>query len=100
MSADGNATPASSLIERDGAVETLMINDRPRNRMSLAFVGAGDKPLSEGIAAERGAVLATMGTPTSVREFRRSSRRENLGSTGEVEDDAERSTGSKPAPVP
>ena len=63
MSADGNATPASSLIERDGAVETLMINDRPRNRVSLAFVGAGDKPLSEGIAAERGAVLATMGTP-------------------------------------
>ena len=40
MSADGNATEAPLLIERDGAVETLVINDHPRNRMSLDFMDA------------------------------------------------------------
>ena len=28
------------LVERDGAVETLVINDAPRNRMSLEFMDA------------------------------------------------------------
>ena len=40
MSADRNATEAPLLIERDGAVETLVINDPPRNRMSLDFMDA------------------------------------------------------------
>lgn len=35
------STPESPLrIEREGAVETLLINDAPRNRMSLAFMDA------------------------------------------------------------
>jgi enoyl-CoA hydratase len=33
-------TPPPLLVERDGAVETLVINDAPRNRMSLAFMDA------------------------------------------------------------
>ena len=40
MSADGNASDGPLRIERDGAVETLVINDAPRNRMSLAFMDA------------------------------------------------------------
>jgi enoyl-CoA hydratase/carnithine racemase len=32
--------PAAMLIERDGAVETLVINDAPRNRMGLEFMDA------------------------------------------------------------
>jgi len=40
MSADGKATEARLLIERDGPVETLVINDHPRNRMSLDFMDA------------------------------------------------------------
>ena len=40
MSAHGNATEAPLLIERDGPVETLVINDYPRNRMSLGFMDA------------------------------------------------------------
>jgi len=40
MSADSTASPAPLLVERDGAVETLVINDAPRNRMSLAFMDA------------------------------------------------------------
>ena len=40
MSAGRNATEASLLIERDGPVETLVINDHPRNRMSLDFMDA------------------------------------------------------------
>ena len=39
MAADaGSAGPLR--IEREGAVETLIINDAPRNRMSLAFMDA------------------------------------------------------------
>jgi enoyl-CoA hydratase len=38
--ADGNTTKAPLLIERDGAVETLVINDHPRNRMNLDFMDA------------------------------------------------------------
>ncbi|MBI3784626.1 MAG: enoyl-CoA hydratase/isomerase family protein [Deltaproteobacteria bacterium] len=40
MSADGNATEAPLLIEHNGPVETLVINDYPRNRMSLDFMDA------------------------------------------------------------
>jgi len=40
MPADGNATEVPLLIERDGPVETLVINDHPRNRMSLDFMDA------------------------------------------------------------
>jgi len=40
MSADGNVSKAPLLIERDGPIETLVINDRPRNRMSLDFMDA------------------------------------------------------------
>jgi enoyl-CoA hydratase len=40
MSADANAAVAPLLIERDGAVETLVINDHQRNRMSLDFMDA------------------------------------------------------------
>jgi len=40
MPADGNTTKAPLLIEGDGAVETLVINDYPRNRMSLDFMDA------------------------------------------------------------
>jgi len=35
-----NRTDAPLLIERDEAVETLVINDHPRNRMSLDFMDA------------------------------------------------------------
>jgi len=31
------------LVHRDGAIETLVINDAPRNRMSLAFLDALEK---------------------------------------------------------
>src|SRR5262249_50916727 len=37
---DGNTTKAPLLIEYDGAVETVVINDHPRNRMSLDFMDA------------------------------------------------------------
>ena len=40
MSADGKTGDAPLLVERDGAVETLVINDAPRNRMGLAFMDA------------------------------------------------------------
>jgi enoyl-CoA hydratase len=40
VSADGNASDGPLRIERDGAVETLVIDDAPRNRMSLAFMDA------------------------------------------------------------
>ena len=38
MSKHGETTPL--VIERDGAVETLVINDPPRNRMTLEFMDA------------------------------------------------------------
>ncbi len=40
MSFDTNATGAPLLIERDGPIETLVINDHPRNRMGLDFMDA------------------------------------------------------------
>jgi enoyl-CoA hydratase/carnithine racemase len=40
MPTDTTPTDGPLLIERDGAVETLVINDAPRNRMSLAFMDA------------------------------------------------------------
>jgi enoyl-CoA hydratase/carnithine racemase len=38
--ADSRTKGAPLLIERDGAVETLIINDAPRNRLSLEFMDA------------------------------------------------------------
>jgi len=38
MSNDKTATGPPLLVERDGAVETLIINDAPRNRMGLDFM--------------------------------------------------------------
>ncbi len=40
MDASLDAPDAPLLIERNGAVETLSINDAPRNRMSLGFIDA------------------------------------------------------------
>jgi enoyl-CoA hydratase/carnithine racemase len=40
MSADENRADGPLIIERDGAVEILVINDAPRNRMSLEFMDA------------------------------------------------------------
>lgn len=40
MSADRNGSGNPLQIERDGAVETLAINDAPRNRLSLEFMDA------------------------------------------------------------
>lgn len=40
MAAEKGAGGGPLLIERDAAVETLVINDPPRNRMSLAFIDA------------------------------------------------------------
>jgi enoyl-CoA hydratase/carnithine racemase len=40
MSPDTKNHDGSLLIERDGAVETLVINDAPRNRMGLDFMDA------------------------------------------------------------
>ena len=40
MPADMKKNDGSLLIERDGAVETLVINDAPRNRMGLEFLNA------------------------------------------------------------
>ncbi len=40
MSADSKASEPPLLLQRDGAVETFIINDAPRNRMSLEFMDA------------------------------------------------------------
>jgi enoyl-CoA hydratase len=40
MPSEPKVEEAPLLIERDGAVETLVINDAPRNRMSLEFMDA------------------------------------------------------------
>jgi enoyl-CoA hydratase len=40
MSADESTRHRPLLVERDGAVETLVINDAPRNRMGLDFMDA------------------------------------------------------------
>jgi enoyl-CoA hydratase len=40
MSTEKDPSEAPLLVERDGAVETLVINDAPRNRMSLEFMDA------------------------------------------------------------
>jgi enoyl-CoA hydratase/carnithine racemase len=44
------------LVQRDGAVETLVINDPPRNRLGLALMDALEAEVARG-------VMATMGTP-------------------------------------
>ncbi len=46
ISVDGNETTAPLLIQRDGAVETLLINDAPRNRMGLDFMDALETELA------------------------------------------------------
>lgn len=40
MSVGGSAGESPLLVEREGAVETLVINDAPRNRMGLEFMDA------------------------------------------------------------
>ena len=40
MAAERRASEGPLIVERDGAVETLVINDAPRNRMSLEFMDA------------------------------------------------------------
>lgn len=40
MSTNAQSNDPALLIERDGPVETLVINDAPRNRLSLAFMDA------------------------------------------------------------
>ncbi len=40
VSADTRTSEAALLVERDGAVETLIINDPPRNRLGLEFMDA------------------------------------------------------------
>jgi len=40
MSAETKASAAPLLVEREGAVATLVINDAPRNRMTLEFMDA------------------------------------------------------------
>jgi enoyl-CoA hydratase len=40
MSADRDTSERSLLVQREGAVETLVINDAPRNRMSFEFMDA------------------------------------------------------------
>ena len=40
LSGDAKANEPPLLLQRDGAVETLSINDAPRNRMSLEFMDA------------------------------------------------------------
>jgi enoyl-CoA hydratase/carnithine racemase len=40
MTTSRNESGGRLLVERDGAVETLVINDAPRNRMSLEFMDA------------------------------------------------------------
>ncbi len=47
-----NPEKAPLLVERDGAVATLLINDAPRNRMSLAFMDALEEEVAR-IAEDR-----------------------------------------------
>ncbi len=53
ISADQSATDAPLLIERDGPVETLVINDHPRNRMGLDFMDALEAEVAR-VADDRG----------------------------------------------
>jgi enoyl-CoA hydratase/carnithine racemase len=53
IAADGNTTGTPLLIEREGAVETVVINDPPRNRMSLAFMDALEVEVAR-VAADSG----------------------------------------------
>jgi len=53
MSADGNLTESPLLIERDGPVETLVINDYPHNRMGLDFMDALEAEVAR-VADDRG----------------------------------------------
>jgi enoyl-CoA hydratase/carnithine racemase len=52
-STEGNASAAPLLIEREGAVETLAINDHPRNRMGLDFMDALEAEIAR-VANDRG----------------------------------------------
>jgi enoyl-CoA hydratase len=57
--------PLDELFERAQAL-ALELAEKPAiavSGMLRCIVGAGEKPLDEGIAEERRAVLATMGTP-------------------------------------
>jgi enoyl-CoA hydratase len=40
LSTDSKSNETPLIVEREGAVETLVINDAPRNRMTLAFMDA------------------------------------------------------------
>ena len=53
MSADRTASQAPLLIERDGPVETLVINDPPRNRMGLDLMDALEVEVAR-VAADPG----------------------------------------------
>ncbi|HVN64671.1 MAG TPA: enoyl-CoA hydratase-related protein [Candidatus Binataceae bacterium] len=52
-SADNSAATAPLLIERDGPVETLIINDPPRNRMGLDFMDLLEAEVAR-VAGDRG----------------------------------------------
>jgi enoyl-CoA hydratase len=64
---EGDAMPVDGtsplLVERDGAVETLVINDAPRNRMSLEFMDALEAEVERvaGDASVRAIVLRGAG---------------------------------------
>jgi len=93
MAAEPGANDEPLLVQRDGAVETLVINDAPRNRMSLAFMdaleakverlagdaevravvirGAGDENFSVGMdLKELPAGIARMGSPEALFDQR------------------------------
>ena len=93
MSADKITSESPLLIERDGAVETVVINDAPRNRMSLKFMdsleaevervaddsgvraivirGAGEENFSVGMdLKELPSGIARMGSPEALFDQR------------------------------
>jgi len=53
MPDDGNAVGGPLLVQRDGAVETLVINDAPRNRLTLELMDALEAEV-ERLAADSG----------------------------------------------
>jgi enoyl-CoA hydratase len=53
MSGERNRSKIPLLVEREGAVETLVINDAPRNRMSLEFMDALEAEVGR-LADDRG----------------------------------------------
>jgi enoyl-CoA hydratase/carnithine racemase len=58
-----SASEPSLLIQRDGAIETLVINDAPRNRMGLAFMDALEEEVERlaGDASVRAVVIRGAG---------------------------------------